>query len=215
MKKLLICLLMAVGLFANNVAAVEAPAAFRQAFAEHLKKGTLFDYRTARDFSEKGWGQLYQDAVASDFKGASADGLRLAVGSVKGDVLQTGDKVALIFRLFNDSEQDATVLVGGSCHTVHAATFMVLDSQGALHQNLGMGKVGGPHCFCQQTKTVLRHGTAIWLDTNTDSEGVINWIPDKPGKFVIIGVYWRGTKEEPERKILSKPLILDIRKKNQ
>ncbi len=209
MKPLTICLLLTICLHSKMLAA-EPPAAFKKAFAEHHKKDTLFDYRTARGFIEKGWGRFYQETVASDFKGAPVDKVRLVIGPVKGSVLQIGDKLALIFRLFNDSDCDATAYVAGTCKTVHAASYMVIDWQGNLLGNVGRGKVGGPHCFCQQSEAILWHRSARWLDTATDSDSVVGWAPDKAGKYVIIGVYACGTKEEPERRILSKPIVLNV-----
>jgi hypothetical protein len=186
------------------------PPAFKQLFSEHLKKGTLLHHTTDDEFRAKGWGRFYQEAIANEFSGTPVDRLRMVV-ALRGNAPRVGQKLSLLFRLFNDSEKETTIWDGGNCGVTHAAVFIVVDEQGNLIPNLGMGKVGGPHCFCNQAEVVIPPYSARWLSTRTDSDSVMAWAPKQPGKYIIIGTYARPTKDQPERRILSKPLVLDVK----
>lgn len=193
--------------------AADEPAEFRQDFARYQDKGLLFYYQTPTEFEAKGWGTFYRNAVAEQFKGTLVNGLRLEVSPVGGYRAQVGEKVALKFRLNNDSKRGIPVTVGGSCKTVHQAGYMVIDPQGRLIQNIGHGKAGGPHCFCRQTVETLKANSNVQLDTSTVSDDVVGFAPSVAGKYVVIGTYNVPTEENPERRILSQPLVVEVKER--
>src|SRR4028118_1008066 len=124
MKRLWIACIL--GFCCLGAKAADDSTEFRQAFAGHQEKGTLFCYQTPTEFEAKGWGILYRDAVAEKFKGAPATGLRLEVSAVQDYKAQVEEKVALRFRLHNDSDKDVPVTGSGSCKTVHQVGYMVI-----------------------------------------------------------------------------------------
>jgi hypothetical protein len=194
----------------GSVQGAEAPAEFRQAFAHHQEKGTVFYYQTPKEFEAKGWGTFYRDAVAEQFKGTPVEGLRLETDLAEGYKAVTGDKITLSFHLYNESNRDIAVTVGGNCNTVHQAIYMLIDPQGKLSQSLGRIRVGGLHGYCKQNVETLPARSAIQLDTRTDSDVVVGFAPAQAGKYVIIGIYKMRTKEDPDRRVLSQPLVLNI-----
>ena len=201
------------GISCLGAKAADDSTEFRQAFARHQEKGTLFYYQTPTEFEAKGWGILYRDAVAEQFKGAPATGLRLEVSAARRYKSQVGEKVALKFRLHNDSDKDVPVTGSGSCKTVHQVGYMVIDTQGRLIQSIGRRKVGGPHCFCKQTVETLKSNSSIQLDTSTVSDAVVGFAPSVAGKYVVIGIYDIAAEENPERRVLSQPLLVQIKEK--
>jgi hypothetical protein len=182
---------------------------FDRAFAQHLEQGTLFRYYTAEGFRERGWGVKYRDAVAA-VGGTSVDGLVLEVELRRGYQPATGVPLALDFWLVNRSDRDASVPVRGSCQTVHAAGAIAVDPEGRSHDWIGRGLDGGPHCFCRQFKEVVRAGSRVKLSTTiADELRVATWAPRMAGKHVVLGQYTLA--EAPDRRLLSKPLTIDVR----
>lgn len=201
------------GVLCLRAIAADEPAEFCQAFANYQHEGTLFHYQTPREFAAKGWGKLYRDAVAKQFKGTPVDEIRLVASTVEGYKAEIDEKIALKFSLHNDSEIDVSVTVSGSCKTVHQAGYMLIDSQGRLIQSIGRGKVGGPHCFCTQAVELLKANSSVELVTSTVSDDVVEFAPSTSGKYVVIGTYAVPTEEEPERRILSQALVVEIKEK--
>ncbi len=177
----------------------------------HQEKGTLLDYKTPLEFKAKGWEELYRDGITEQFKGEPVEGLRLEISPAKDYKAKVGTQIALSFRLHNDSDKEVNVTVGGNCKTVHQAGYMLIDSHGKLVQSLGCIVDGGPHCFCQQTNAILQAHSNVDLDTRTDSDAVVRFTPSEIGKYVIIGTYEMPTKQNPSRRILSQPIVLEIK----
>lgn len=211
MKTLLLTTLVTVSCY--GALAAEEPREFRQAFARYEQQGTLFQYRASQEFENKGWSLLYHETVAKRFQGTSLDHLRLELAPAPNYHARVGETMALRFRLDNDSDESVSATVGGSCHTVHEATFIVIDPQGHLIQNVGSGKAGGPHCFCQPVKKEVPAHTGVDLDTQTNSEAVVGFAPTSAGKYVVVGLYNRSTPATPGRSIFSAPLVIDIQEK--
>jgi hypothetical protein len=148
--------------------------------------------------------------MADKFKGEPSSGLHLKIKARDNHQAKVGNKVALVFYLHNRSKQKVEVTTGGSCKTVHEAGFMVIDPKGRLHQSLGRIKVGGFHTCRQYTET-LNIDSSVRLDTQTDSENMIQFEPAEVGRYVVIGTYDLPTKEQPERRALSAPILLDVK----
>ena len=193
--------------------AVDEPTEFHQAFTRYEEQGTLFQYSASQEFDNKGWSLLYREAVAKRFKGTPVDKLRLEIAPAANYHAYVGETIALRFRLDNDSKESVSATVGGSCKTVHEATFIVIDPQGHLIQNVGSGKAGGPHCFCQPIKQVVPAHTGVDLNTRTNSEAVVGFAPTSAGKYVVVGLYNRSTADKPARSVFSAPLVLNIKEK--
>jgi hypothetical protein len=210
MKKLVIACVL--GMSCVTVKADAVPKEFVQAFAAHQQIGTLLNYKTPVEFQEKGWGTFYHDAIADNFKGESVEGLRLEVKPSEGYTPKVGNKIALDFYLYNDSDKEVAVTTGGSCKTVHQAGYMMIIPNGELWQSIGRSKVGGPHCFCEQNSVKLPAHSSVKLETRTDSDVVVGVAPSEAGKYVIIGTYDMATQERPERRILSASLEINITK---
>ena len=211
MKKLFLTTLVTVS--CHGALAAEEPREFRQAFKRYEQQGTLFQYRASQEFENKGWSLLYHEAVAKRFKGTPVDHLRLEVAPALNYRARVGETISLRFRLDNASDESLSATVGGSCHTVHEATFIVIDPQGHLIQNVGSGKAGGPHCFCQPLKKAVPAHTGVDLDTQTNSEAVVGFAPRSAGQYVVVGLYNRSTADTPRRSIFSAPLVLDVQEK--
>jgi hypothetical protein len=179
---------------------------FLQLFARHQEAGTLLSSETARVFAARGWGKQYREALAERFQGSPVGGLRLEVSLPEGYRPQVGKKLALSFRLHNESDQPVTVTTGGTCKTVHEATAVVVEPAGKLIDPIGRGLVGGPHCFCSQRQSRLEPQSSVKLDTTVDdSLKVVTWEPKEPGAHVILGAYALGN-----RRIFSKPILVEV-----
>lgn len=183
---------------------------FATTLARHLERGALLDSSTAREFAARGWGERYRDAVAALFRGTPAAGVRLDISLQDGQRPAVGRPLALAFRLTNTADQPVTVTSGGTCQTVHAATFLVIDPAGNLALNVGRGLVGGPHCFCQQATRPLPAGATLPLDHRTDSPALVHWSPARPGRYVIIGEYVLPEPRAEGFRAQSPPLVIDV-----
>ena len=188
---------------------VLAQDGFDELFVRHARAGTLLRHDASREFQQRGWGTRYRDAVAERFAGTSTGDVRLEIALRPDYVPQVRRKLALEYRLVNNSDTPGSVTVSGSCGTVHHAVFKVIDPQGRLLDGYGRGLVGGPHCFCSQREVPFPARSAVRLETQTDSNRVMTWSPPAPGRYVIIGEYAVAATVRTGLPILSKPLVLD------
>src|SRR5437899_2262188 len=110
MRKVSLLRRLALGLLvAGAASAAPEPSGFSTAFERHLKGGDLLDSRTAAEFAARGWGTLYRDAVAAQFPGASAAGIRLEIALAPGYTPEVGRSASLVFRVKNEGDRPVTV----------------------------------------------------------------------------------------------------------
>lgn len=170
----------------------------------------MFDYRTPKEFRAKKWGLYYGPTVAERFTGLTVGGLRLEVSPAARYKARVGRKIALDFRLYNESDENVRVTIGGTCQVIHQTGYMLIDERGEFRQYLGRGRAGGPHCFCSQKRATLEAHSSVQLDTAMDSDGVNTFAPHEPGKYVVIGVYDVSESGRDPRQVFSPPLVLQV-----
>lgn len=181
---------------APQAAESSSPAAL---FERHAAGGTLFAYETAQQFLQNGWGKEYAVLLRQRWKGESQAAVGLALKPLKDHTYRVGQPFDCLATIKNSGDKPLTLDVGGSCGMTHA-----------LGLGWCRGQAGGPHCKCQARFEHVEPGRSTALETGFATMAAINWTPEKPGEYIVIGTYTLPPEDGKQRVVYSAPLVIDV-----
>ena len=188
-------------------------------FDKHAQEGTRFLFATAQQFLQKGWGKQYAGLVRNKWKGRSHTGISHTLQGLPKHTYRVGQRFDCVAVLSNDGETPQRLNTGGSCGMTHALGLLVIPPDGGLGVGWCTGLGGGPHGRCRSNYQSVDPGKSIKLATGFASDAAIEWKPDKPGDYLVIGTYYLQTKGaqpivQPKRSdpsvLFSAPLAITV-----
>ncbi len=98
---------------------------------------------------------------------------------------------------------------GGACGMTDVLTpYIISPRDGELFSC--RGTVGGGHCFCRPKQSLLQPQETIEIATGFDSDVAVNWVPQEPADYVVVGMYRLRAQQRVDKIVYSPPLVIHV-----